>query len=378
MNVESHNLQTSAAARAPPDGGYGWVCVLAQFLINGFTWGVAAVSKPSYTRLTGSLKRHRRLMKHRLHLQSYSVYLAHYLSHDLFPEARPLDYALLGGLNYAVALLASPLATWLVRRCRVQAPMLCGVVLLAAGFSAASFASKVWHLYLTQGIAVGAGIGLLYLPAAAVVPQWFDARRSLANGLCSAGTGFGGLVACLATAAMLEAVGLPWTLRTTAAVVFGVNLVATLLMRSRHREVQSDLRIFNLQPLASYQARLLLGWSVVAMFGYITLMFSLSDYAISIGRSGKESATVAALLNLGAAVGRPIVGHVSDRMGRVQVACLLTFGCGILIFAVWLPSTSYGALLVFAIVGGATTGIFWTVSVPESVEINSLPISGLL
>jgi hypothetical protein len=26
-----------------PDGGYGWVCVFAQFLINGFTWGVAAV-----------------------------------------------------------------------------------------------------------------------------------------------------------------------------------------------------------------------------------------------------------------------------------------------------------------------------------------------
>ena len=27
----------------PPDGGYGWICVAAQFLINGFTWGVAAV-----------------------------------------------------------------------------------------------------------------------------------------------------------------------------------------------------------------------------------------------------------------------------------------------------------------------------------------------
>jgi len=26
-----------------PDGGYGWVCVLGQFFINGFTWGVVAV-----------------------------------------------------------------------------------------------------------------------------------------------------------------------------------------------------------------------------------------------------------------------------------------------------------------------------------------------
>ena len=27
----------------PPDGGYGWVCVLACFCVNAFTWGVVAV-----------------------------------------------------------------------------------------------------------------------------------------------------------------------------------------------------------------------------------------------------------------------------------------------------------------------------------------------
>lgn len=27
----------------PPDGGYGWVCCGAVSLLNGFTWGIAAV-----------------------------------------------------------------------------------------------------------------------------------------------------------------------------------------------------------------------------------------------------------------------------------------------------------------------------------------------
>lgn len=29
----------------PPDGGYGWVCVAACFIINCFTWGIVSVSQ---------------------------------------------------------------------------------------------------------------------------------------------------------------------------------------------------------------------------------------------------------------------------------------------------------------------------------------------
>ena len=30
---------------APPDGGYGWVCVACVFLINGHTWGLNSVRR---------------------------------------------------------------------------------------------------------------------------------------------------------------------------------------------------------------------------------------------------------------------------------------------------------------------------------------------
>lgn len=29
----------------PPDGGYGWICVVALFLVNFSTWGAVAVSR---------------------------------------------------------------------------------------------------------------------------------------------------------------------------------------------------------------------------------------------------------------------------------------------------------------------------------------------
>ncbi|KIK68793.1 hypothetical protein GYMLUDRAFT_36287 [Collybiopsis luxurians FD-317 M1] len=342
----SSALPTQSLTRTQiPNGGYGWVCVAAQFLVNGFTWGAVA---------------------------SYSVYLAYYLSHNIFPDAEPLDFALIGGCNFSMAMLAAPFATLMTRLYGVKAPMLLGVFLFPAGYVAASFAHKAWHLYLSQGVLLGLGVGFIYIPASGIIPQWFTTRRSLANGICAAGSGIGGLIMCFSTEAMLRAVGLSWTLRITAIIVFCINLVATILIRPFNAEVQLRPKMFDWHLLQRYHVNLLLAWSFVIMFGYITLMFSLSDYALSIGQSDADSATVAAILNLGAALGRPVIGFASDRWGRIEVAGLLTFACGLLVFVLWLPTKIYGVLLVFALFGGAILGIFWAVIAPVAADIVDL------
>ena len=53
--IQSQVFENEAASTVPPppDGGYGWVCVLACLLVNGFTWGVVSVSssRPRYHKL---------------------------------------------------------------------------------------------------------------------------------------------------------------------------------------------------------------------------------------------------------------------------------------------------------------------------------------
>lgn len=55
---------------------------------------------------------------------------------------------------------------------------------------------------------MGFGLGLLFIPTAAVIPQWFTTRGSLATGVALAGTVLGGTVYSLATGAMLRDFGL--------------------------------------------------------------------------------------------------------------------------------------------------------------------------
>jgi MFS family permease len=290
------------------------------------------------------------------------VYLAHYLSYEIFPNAKPLDFALVGGLNFSVAMIAAPFANLLTRLSNPNVPIFLGVVTFSAGFVAASFANEIWHLYLSQGVLVGIGVGFTWIPANALIPNWFTTKRSLASGICAAGSGVGGLVMCFSTQAMLESFGLAWTLRATACIVFTALLMAATLIRQCHTPEEPVERMFDWRLMKRYRVVLLLSWSFITMFGYITLMFSLSDYALSIGRSHSDSATVAAILNLGAAIGRPMIGLASDRWGRINVAGVLTFATGILVFVLWLPTMLYGCLLAFALISGATLGVYWVVS----------------
>ncbi|KAL2009692.1 hypothetical protein VTN00DRAFT_5499 [Thermoascus crustaceus] len=354
-NENSESVQPPDPLPPPPDGGYGWVCVAACFCVNCFTWG--AVS------------------------QTYGIYLAHYLSSGRFPEATPIDYALVGGLNFSTAMLVAPGVTIFARHYSVQAPMLLGTILIAIGFISASFAHRIWQLYLTQGVLIGAGVGCAYIPSTAIISQWFEKKRSLANGISSAGSGIGGIVYSFLTEAVIGRVSLAWALRITAVVSCSVLLVATLLIRTRNGDIRPSQRGFDFRLLRRRpDVWLLLAWGFLSMFGYITLLFSLPDYARSIGLSSAQAAAVSAVLNLGTAIGRPLIGLSSDHFGRIEVAGLLTCASGLACLAIWMPATSYGVLLFFAVIIGAILGVFWVVSqssYPRTIGPICVEVAGL-
>ena len=250
--------------------------------------------------------------------------------------------------------------------------MIAGVVFQTSGFISASFASRIWQLYLAQGVLLGCGIGFLYIPSLPVLSQWFVKRRSLANGISAAGSGVGGAAFTWGTEAIIQHMSIQWALRITGCIVFITNLAAISVLRHRNLIIKPSQLGFDTNLLRRYDVILLLSWAFVSMFGYIALLFSLADFALSIGLTKAQATSIIGFLNIGTAIGRPVIGILSDKWSRIDTAGVLTLLCGVSCFIFWLPAESYGLTIFFSILCGAILGVFWMVGSNFTASISCM------
>ncbi|KAF2746418.1 MFS general substrate transporter [Sporormia fimetaria CBS 119925] len=303
---------------------------------------------------------------------AYGVFLAHYLSQDVFPNATPLHYAFVGGLSISSALLVSPIATTTTRLYSTRVTLLIGVFLETLSLICASFATQTWQLFLTQGLCFGLGMGFLFVGSVVIAPQWFTTKRSLANGISAAGSGLGGLVYSLAAQAMIKNLSLAWAFRILGIVSCVVNLACSLIVRDRNKEIGSSQLGFDYRLFRKLEFLGLLAFGFLSMLGYIVLLFSLPSYARSIGLTAQQGSIIGAVLNLGQAMGRPPIGYFSDNVGRLNMAGVMTALTGVFSLLIWMFAKNFGVLVIFAILGGSVAGTFWAVVGPVTAEVMGL------
>lgn len=313
----------------PPNGGYGWICTACVFWSNAHTWGLNS---------------------------AWGIFLSHYLENSSFPGTSQFEYALIGGVSIACACLVSPAVNVSMRKYGTRVTMLIGTVFVFAALFSASFATKIWHLFLSQAVCFGFGMGFLYIPSTGVLPQWFSTRRSLAVGIAASGVGFGGFAWNLIAGAAAQSVGLPWTYRILAFCSFGVNTICSLLIKDRNKLVKPKHDAFDWRELGHIEVIFVIVWGFLSELGYVVLFYSMPHYATTIGLSQSQGSVAGALLNVGIGLGRPLVGWMSDRWGRINIAAIMTASCGIFCLALWLPANNFPLLIVFVLLAGFGAG----------------------
>lgn len=339
-------IETNTFDESPPNGGYGWVCTLCVFVIIMHTWGVNS---------------------------AWGVILAHFLSHSTFHNATRIEFAFIGGLSISQALLIGPIVHKTQKALGTTVTLLVGTTLVFAALYGASYASEIWHLFLSQGICFGIGMGFLYIPAMSVLPPWFTTHRSLSMGIAGAGAGIGGITYNLVTGHVLDALGVRAAYKVLAFCTLGANLVSSLLLRTRDGAQQSrQKRAFDFHDFRRPEVLFVVFWGITTEFGYIALIYSLPNYASSIGLSTQQGSITAAILNLGLTVGRPFVGYVSDKFGRITMPAILTAFCGMVCLIIWIPAQTYPVLLLFALLSGMVCGTFWGTVTPVLAEVVGL------
>lgn len=342
----------------PPDGGYGWLCCACVTAMNFATWGPNC---------------------------AFGIFLSFYLNNDVFPGATPTDYALIGGIVIFLTLALIPYSAVILMKFGYKTTATIGIIVQLAGFTGASFANTIGELYVTQGVLIGISYGIIFGANSIVLPSWFLRKRALANGLSHMGVGLGGVVFSLVVNKLITETGdQRWALRVLAIVSFVICSTMMFLVKIRIPQNSSFKeddnnsirkifsRIFDYKVWKSFPLQLATAWSSIGTTGYAICLYSLSNFAISIGFSQHQAMIVTVVLNLSQMIGRPLTGYLSEICGRVNFTIFATFYTCIMIFVFWINLETYAALLVFAFMLGLFVGISSVNVVPLVVDVVGL------
>lgn len=186
----------------------------------------------------------------------------------MFPGTSETAYSFIGGLSLSQITFIAPLVTKSTATLGTHTTLFTGVVLETGALVASSFATKFWHLLLSQGLLFGWGSSFLYIGSIGIIPQWFTRRRGVANGIAAAGSGIGGLIYCLATEAIIQHISLAWAFRITAICVFAVTSVCAVLMQDRNKIIKPNMHSFDLGLLRRIDLLLIIAWAYFSILGY--------------------------------------------------------------------------------------------------------------
>ncbi|KAI7860226.1 major facilitator superfamily domain-containing protein [Circinella umbellata] len=328
-----------------PNGGYGWAVAVAGFFANFVMFGQAS---------------------------TWGILSQAFATSTLEGKATTLQLMSIGSLINVGLNVFSPVSVLLVRF-GTKFNYALGSIFTCLALFLAGFSTEVWHLYLTQGLLFGFGASFLYMSIASVIPQWFTTRRATAMGISSAGTGLGGLTLSPLTNYLIQKYGIPWAYRILGFFSLGICIIGTILVKDRlpssYNKKQSIKFPVYLSLLKSTDFNLWLTGSVVSLLGYLGPLFYLPKYAADIGLTTTDASNLLSILLALGAIARLGLGFVGDKIGRLNMFIIASFLAGIFSFVIWPFATSFGILVVFCVLWGSTSGMYYALAAPITASV---------
>jgi MFS family permease len=237
-----------------------------------------------------------------------------------------------------------------------------GTVFLLIGVFTMAESTKLWQLFLSQGICIGIANGLQFCPSMALVSTYFVKRRAFALGFTALGSCTGGVVFPIVVQQCLPKLGFPWTIRIIGFIMLVLNIITIALYRTRLPPRKTgpivDWDSFKEAPFTLYCA---------GMF------FSIGSYGRNIlGVSYQQSINLLLVQICMGFVFRILPTYYADKIGSLNTLIPFTFICSIMMFG-WIGVHSVGSLYAFAVIYGSASAVLQALWPAAITSLNRTP-----
>ncbi|KXN68487.1 MFS general substrate transporter, partial [Conidiobolus coronatus NRRL 28638] len=324
------------------DGKFAWLMVFVAFMVQFALFGT---------------------------IGSFGVYLGEYLQKDFNDQSSTL-LAFIGSLGSGVYSISCIPAGILVSKFGHRKIMLIGAFLFGFGLIIASFATKIWLLFLGQSILLGVGASFTFIPAISIVPQWFDKQMGIGVGICAAGSGVGGLIISPIIQAINNQIGWRWALRING--IFSVIVLCASAIVLKPRVPFKSHRVFDSTIVLDTKFIALWGQGAISCFAFWVPFFLMPLYCQYYGISATSASLMIGLMNGSAALGRVGAGLVAQYIGNINTLFFNNLICSLTFPLIWYFSTTTWSLILFSLIFGFLTSALFTNSALITPKLFSL------
>ncbi|KAM4866121.1 monocarboxylate transporter 10 isoform 1-T1 [Thomomys bottae] len=352
-----------AEPREPPEGGWGWLVMLAAMWCNGSVFGIQNACGVLFVSM----------------LKTFD-------SDDV--DKMVFKTAWVGSLSMGMIFFCCPIVSVFtdIFGCRKTAVV--GAAVGFIGLMSSSFVSSIEPLYLTYGVIFACGCSFAYQPSLVILGHYFKKRLGLVNGIVTAGSSVFTILLPLLLRFLIDRVGFFSTLRVLCIFMFVLFLAGftyrPLVSSAKDKESEGSRFFFfsrrKFSPpkkffnFAIFKVTAYTVWAVgipVALFGYFVPYVHLMKYVEDTFPDEKNKEVVLMCIGITSGVGRLLFGRIADYVPgvkKVYLQVLSFFFIGLM--SMMIPWCSvFGALIAVCLIMGLFDGCFISIMAPIAFEL---------
>ncbi|KAF9891668.1 hypothetical protein FE257_003680 [Aspergillus nanangensis] len=257
-----------------------------------------------------------------------------------------------------------------------RAMIFVGCTLSVLGMMMLSLADEYYQIFLSQGICMGIGFGLLYVPSLALLSRSFARKRAVALGVATSGAPAGGIIYTLMFEQLLPKVQFAWTVRIMAFVMLVLYIAASFLLLWKTPNPNNNTQSRNTPRRTTSQLldkRALIDppfWSFTCSnfflyLGYMTPYYYIPTYAETYLHTSRSLGLYILIISQAASIlGRVFTTAVAHHYGSMIPWIFCGSVSGVLCLA-WISVDSLVGFILYAAFYGAISGAL--VPLPPSV-----------